>query len=169
MRRADRLFQIQALVLGARVVQRYGDAGLAAGAGSLLGKVGAVLPKELTRSLVDTPLFVPGGLPSGQRVSSVLSTLREALGQRRKLQIGYRDEQERRSKRVVRPLGAFLWSRTWTMAAWCELRDDFRSFRLDRVEVCLALDSRFSDEPGRTLADFLARCGPEATKLLAGS
>jgi len=65
----------------------------------------------------------------------------------------------------VRPLGVFFWGRTWTLAAWCEMRTDFRNFRLDRIRDATLLD-RFEDEPGRTLKDLLGRYGPEAVKLL---
>lgn len=160
--------EIQALVLGARVVGEFGDAALTAAAGSVLAKVAAVLPKGLNDSLHATPLFVPPAPPFGKRASAVLATIREALAAKQKLQLTYRDVDDRRTKRVVRPLGAFLWSRTWTLAAWCELRRDFRNFRLDRVDICLPLDVTFEDEPGRTLADFLAACCPDAAKLLSG-
>ena len=69
------------------------------------------------------------------------------------------------SERTVRPLGVFFWGKTWTLAAWCEMRVDFRNFRLDRVGESALLD-RFEDEPGRTLRDLLAQYGPEAVKLL---
>jgi predicted DNA-binding transcriptional regulator YafY len=55
----------------------------------------------------------------------------------------------------VRPLGCFYWGKVWTLAAWCEQREDFRSFRVDRVTYVRRLDERFRDEPGRTLADHL--------------
>ncbi|MNU03315.1 hypothetical protein D3C72_2472930 [compost metagenome] len=55
----------------------------------------------------------------------------------------------------MRPLGCFFWGKVWTLAAWCERRQDFRSFRVDRIEALKALDLRFVDEPGKTLADLL--------------
>ncbi len=70
-----------------------------------------------------------------------------------------------RTERTVRPLGVFFWGRVWTLAAWCELRNDFRNFRLDRTDD-LAVDERFEDESGKTLRDLLSRYGPEAVKLL---
>ena len=42
----------------------------------------------------------------------------------------------------------------WTLAAWCELRGDFRNFRVDRIERAEPLEERFRDEPGRSLADL---------------
>ena len=58
------------------------------------------------------------------------------------------------SERQVRPLGCFFWSEVWTLAAWCEQREDFRNFRIDRVLDLQVLDDRFRDEPGRTLPDL---------------
>jgi predicted DNA-binding transcriptional regulator YafY len=59
----------------------------------------------------------------------------------------------------------FFWGRTWTLAAWCELRVAFRNFRLDRVSDA-TIGDRFEDEAGRTLRDLLAQYGPRAVKLL---
>ncbi|MCB1620427.1 MAG: WYL domain-containing protein [Thiothrix sp.] len=55
-----------------------------------------------------------------------------------------------------RPLGLFFWGNVWTLAAWCELRTDFRNFRLDRIQRLNALSGTFSECPGQGLTDFLA-------------
>ena len=65
-------------------------------------------------------------------------------------------------------LGVFFWGRKWTLSAWCELRNDFRDFRLDRVRQATMLDETFEEEPGRTLRDLLARYGPNAVRMLDG-
>jgi predicted DNA-binding transcriptional regulator YafY len=57
----------------------------------------------------------------------------------------------------VRPLGCFYWGEVWTLAAWCEVRDGFRNFRVDRIETIGLSDQRFRDEPGKTLADLFRR------------
>ena len=56
--------------------------------------------------------------------------------------------------------------RKWTLAAWCELRNDFRNFRLDRVIESTVLDEAFDDEAGKTLRDLLTKIGPDAVRLL---
>jgi len=61
----------------------------------------------------------------------------------------------------VRPLGCFFWGQVWTLAAWREARDDFRSFRVDRITAVVVLDERFRDEPGRSLADLFRRYAVE--------
>lgn len=158
--------ELQALVLGARIVRRFGDARLARASESILAKVAAVVPKELEPLLVETPLFVPS-FSFGMKTSDAMMTTRDALIGRRKLQFRYIDAGGRESERAVRPLGLFFWGRTWTLAAWCEMRNDFRDFRLDRVRDLQMLDLTFEDEPGRTLRDLLARYGPEALKLMS--
>jgi predicted DNA-binding transcriptional regulator YafY len=159
--------EIQALVLGARMVRRFGDPALARAAETILAKVAAVIPRTLEPLLSDTQLFVPPGLEATGSPDA-LGLVRDALGQRHKLRLHYADARGDTTDRVVRPLGVFFWGRTWTLAAWCELRSDFRSFRIDRIRDCVSLDDTYADEPGRTLRDLLTRYGPDAVRLLDG-
>jgi predicted DNA-binding transcriptional regulator YafY len=156
--------EIQALVLGARIVRQVGDPSLARAADAILNKVATVLPKELEPLLAETRLFAPA-TRSGARSADALAIVREALVERRRMRLRYENERGDRTERTVRPLGVFFWGKTWTLAAWCEMRVAFRNFRLDRVSESALLD-RFEDEPGRTLRDLLAQYGPEAVKLL---
>jgi predicted DNA-binding transcriptional regulator YafY len=156
--------EIQALVLGARIVAQFGDPALARASESILGKVAGVLPKELEPLLADTRLFVPNRR-SNARSSAGLAVAREALVAQRRLHLKYANEKGEESERAVRPLGVFFWGKTWTLAAWCELRIGFRNFRLDRISNA-TLGERFDDEPGRTLRDMLQQYGPAAVKLL---
>ena len=57
------------------------------------------------------------------------------------------------TERTVRPLGLFYWGKVWTLAAWCELRTDFRNFRVDRIGSHAA-GPAFADEAGHTLDDY---------------
>lgn len=155
--------EIEALVLGARIVRRMGDERLARSADSILAKVAAVVPEPQRAVLDDLKLYVP---ESGMLVSRALTAVRDALVDRRKLRIAYQDAGGQASERTVRPLAAFFWGKVWTMSAWCELRDDFRDFRLDRIERVVTLEETFEDEPGRTLPDLLARYNINAQKLL---
>ena len=157
--------EIQALVLGARIVRQYGDAALARASESILSKAAAVLPKDMAPLLTETALFAPASAGS-RRSAEGLSVAREALVERRKIRFTYEKPGGEGTVRIVRPLGIFFWGKTWTLAAWCELREDFRNFRLDRVSQATILELRFEEEPGKTLRDLLATYGPSALKLL---
>jgi len=157
--------EIQALVLGARMVRQFGDPALARASDAILGKVAAIVPKELAPLVAETRLFVPSTIGAGKSADA-LTLAREALIARRKLELSYATADGAATRRTVRPLGIFFWGRTWTLAAWCELRQDFRNFRLDRIAESTMLDERFEDEAGKALRDMLARYGPEALRLI---
>src|SRR5215510_6265320 len=157
--------EIQALVLGARIVRQFGDATLARASDGILAKVAAIVPKDLAPLLAGTPLFVPSTIGAGKSADA-LTIAREALIARRKLEVSYAKADGAATKRILRPLGIFFWGRTWTLAAWCELRQDFRNFRLDRIAASTMLDETFADEPGKSLREMLTRYGPEAVRLI---
>ena len=157
--------EIQALVLGARIVRQFGDPALARASDAILGKVAAIVPKDLAPLVAETRLFVPSTIGAGKSAAA-LTLAREALIARRKLELSYAKADGAATKRIVRPLGIFFWGRTWTLAAWCELRQDFRNFRLDRIAASTMLDETFEDEAGKALRDMLARYGPAALRLI---
>ena len=156
--------EAKALVASVRMAQVWLDPVLARGAQEALGKIISVLPVEARVAAEALAVYAPqGGLP--EHVQRTLQTLREAVQARDKVFIHYRDLGDNPSERTLRPLGCFYWGKVWTLAAWCEHRNDFRSFRVDRVTYVRRLEERFRDEPGRTLAD-LARL--EASQASAG-
>ncbi|HTB34826.1 MAG TPA: WYL domain-containing protein, partial [bacterium] len=83
------------------------------------------------------------------------------------LRFRYTAEDGRSTQRTVRPLALLFWGRVWTLAAWCELRRDFRSFRADRMQGLKAGPRTFKDEPGKTLKDFQRRVRREPHPALA--
>ena len=93
-----------------------------------------------------------------------LQQLREAAQTRHKVRLRYHALSDEHSERTLRPLGCFFWGQVWTLAAWCETRQAFRSFRLDRMTQLERLDERFRDEAGKTLADLLREVGAQARR-----
>jgi predicted DNA-binding transcriptional regulator YafY len=150
--------EIEAMVLGARIVTSWGDAALAKGAGEALARVESVLPDRLRLRLNETRLFAPG-FHVPRAVIDRLPQLRTAMESRRKVRLEYTSADGTETQRVVRPIGLFFWGYGWSLAAWCELRVAFRSFRLDRIRAIEVLNERFHDEPGRTLDDFMSATG----------
>ena len=150
--------EAQALVAAVRVAQPRLDSELAQHADSALSKILSVLPAASRAAAESLALFAPpGALDEATRERLLL--LRQATEAHRKLHIRYRDLNDSLSQRTLRPLGCFHWQAAWTLAAWCELRQDFRSFRVDRIKALQVLDERFRDEPGRTLADLMRAVG----------
>jgi predicted DNA-binding transcriptional regulator YafY len=93
-----------------------------------------------------------------------LQLWREATQGTHKLALIYSDAQGRTSERTVWPLGSFFWGAVWTLVAWCETRQDFRSFRLDRIQAMTGLPETFQLAEGQRLIDYLRGQGvdPEA-------
>lgn len=142
------------LVAAARLAQAWVDPSMAADIEGALGKILSVLSPAARASAEAVALYAPDlGADNATRVR--LQTLREAIRARRKLRLRYLDLVEAASERNVRPLGCFYWGKVWTLAAWCELRKDFRGFRVDRIDTVEMLPDPFRDEAGKTLPDFL--------------
>lgn len=152
--------EIEALVLGARIVQAWGGGALAESADQALSKIESVLPPRLRDRVPDARLFAPGFHVRAE-LTAHLSSLREAITGQRKIQFRYVDKKEAATERRVQPLGLFFWGAAWSVGAWCELRSDFRNFRLDRMREFSVLDEKFIPAPGRTLADFFRRYDDE--------
>ena len=146
--------EVEALVAGARMVEAWADPGLRDAARSLLRKAEAVLPART--KLEDLPIVVPDfHVPAS--VASFLGELRVALRERRKVRVRYARKDGESTLRVLRPLGLAFWGSGWSLAAWCELRNDFRTFRPDRIEGLEVLDATFEPMAGRGFDDYLRR------------
>ena len=148
--------ELAALALGSRMVQGWADRELGAAAERALLRIESVLPEGHRRRLDRQALMVPDFHIRASQIGP-LGLLRHAIDEARKLRFDYTRADGAASTRVVRPLGLFFWGGGWSLAGWCELRGDFRNFRLDRMEVPELLDDTFAEEAGRTLRDFLAR------------
>ena len=157
--------EIEALVIGARMVESHGDPALGEAARRALVKIEAVVPPPLRRALLATPVFAPTP-KRGRGSSDVLEPMRTAIGLRRKLRFGYVRRDGEPSSRVVRPVGLYFWGSTWSLAGWCELREDWRSFRVDRIEALEVLDDTFTDET--SLAAYVRHIEPEAGQYVVG-
>ena len=153
--------EIEALVLGARVVASFGDEKLARAAAAVVSKVEAVLPARLKPKISQAGLYAPR-TPASSASGEGLLAVRLALTERQKLRIHYVKGDGATSDRVIWPLGAFFWGRSWTVTAWCELRNDFRNFRLDRIEQIEATGDTFPEEAERSLAAYFRSIGVDA-------
>jgi len=134
--------ELEALVLGARWVERQGDSGLTQAAGTALAKIATASPRDLRDVLADAGLFAPR---FGETTSpnATLQPVREAIRKEHKLRIAYVDVSGASSERVIWPIALAFMEQTRVVAAWCELRDGFRHFRADRMHILAVLNIRY--------------------------
>ena len=144
--------EVQALTLGLQLVTSGADPSLATAAGSLRAKIAAVLPARLMAGVGEETWVFPG--EEALAAARHLPGLRRAIRLRERVMIRYKDHSGTLTERPVRPLILEFWGRVWTLATWCETRNDFRSFRVDRIDSLRPTGETFPDEPGRTLADW---------------
>ncbi len=139
--------EIEAAVLGAQWVAGRGDPVLAAAARDLIAKITSVVPDRLRPFIADPSIGTPpkSGLPADM---IDLAHVRAWIRDGRKIRIDYRDERGAVSDRVIWPVIIGFFDQARMLAAWCELRQDFRSFRTDRVVAAEFLDEKYPTRPG---------------------
>lgn len=144
--------ELSALQHGLAVISSAPDDPLHAAALSLLAKLEAVLPD--TQNVTGFAVYP---FADAARGFQHLPALRAAIKARQKLSLHYHNSAGQVTDRAVRPLKLDSWGRVWTVTVWCELRSDFRVLRVDRIAALRVLPQLFIDEPGKSLADYLAR------------
>ncbi|SMY06184.1 helix-turn-helix transcriptional regulator [Flavimaricola marinus] len=147
--------EIVALVAGARMIRAWGGASMAASAEEALIKIETVLPDDARARANRVAVHAMGGDTMTDDLRAQLDRIEAASEARVRLAISYADEQQNQTERIVRPLGLWFWGKVWTLVAWCELRQGFRMFRIDRMASIENLDV-FRPEKGQSLRDFFA-------------
>ncbi|MCK0166845.1 YafY family transcriptional regulator [Jannaschia sp. S6380] len=157
--------EITALALGARMAVAWGGPAMAAGARDALAKIEAVVPRrEELRAALDR-LGAPS-MGQSAELRERLDRVDALIRDRRVLLLDYADEVGRQTERRVQPLALWFWGRAWTLVAWCELRGDFRMFRIDRIRD-LTPKEQFTPAPACGLPVLLARLAEEEGCALA--
>jgi predicted DNA-binding transcriptional regulator YafY len=150
--------EIEALVLGSRwVARRAEDARLGDAAANAIAKITSVLPEDLRQSVEGAALLVG----AGEVIPAVvdLGAIRLAIRSERKLAIAYRNADGSATERAVWPFAIGFFDRVRVVAAWCELRQDYRTFRLDRISRMEALPDRYPRRRAVMLKEWREREG----------
>ena len=145
--------QLDALAIGLSFVEVAGDTSLSEAAQEVRAKLQAALPEPEKRKLENAPLFA--SRRQGQ-ATPMLKTVRRAIRETEVLQLRYSDGEGNQTKRRVRPLGIWAFTDGWLFVGWCELRRDFRAFRLDRISAIEVTGEHFVDEPDKSLSTYLS-------------
>jgi len=150
--------ELDALLLGIRMVQAWSDEDLSTAADSVLNKIRAVLPDRVHHQHIRNEewINVPN-LDSNRQLSAFSTQIRRAIKKMNIVLMKYEKPDGEKSSRRLWPLGLFYWGQTWTLVAWCEKRDDYRMFRLDRIESLETLDEHYAQRPDRNLQHYLSQ------------
>lgn len=145
--------ELDALMLGARMVESWGDRAIAKAARQAVDKITTVLPETLRKEMQAEVMF---SMPSrGKRILEIdFTSLRRAIRTKQVVEFQYTAEESLESHRRVRPLCLAFFAPVWLLTAWCEARNDFRNFRLDRMQAMQIKEEQFRDEKGKQLQDY---------------
>ncbi|MFN3537530.1 MAG: helix-turn-helix transcriptional regulator [Brevundimonas sp.] len=147
--------ELEAAVLGAQWVAGRADPALARAARDLIAKIAATVPETMRPHVLEPAVITP---PAWNNMTEALDMglVRAAIRAGRKMTIDYVDEQDRATRRVIWPFLAAYRDTTRMLIAWCEMRDDFRMFRADRVRTAAFLEDRYPMRPGTLRARWEA-------------
>ena len=163
--------EVEALALGLRKVMAIGDEELASAAENAMTKLSPVLPK-LVRTELESGILLAHSYTREGRLAELArrgapvrpvdpALIRKSAREERKLEISYRDEQGRKTLRIIWPLAIAYMDTVDLVIAWCELRSDFRTFRLDRLQDAEIVDDSFRPHRVPKLRTFLDRMAQE--------
>ena len=133
--------ELEALFVGVQWVASRADMQMADAARSGLSKISAVLPEDLRFDLDSSGLLV-GPAERQLEITIDVTLMRKALRRERKLSISYLDAGGEATRRTIWPIAFGLFNKVDVLAAWCELRSDFRHFRADRIATLELLEAR---------------------------
>ncbi|HEY1797238.1 MAG TPA: YafY family protein [Stellaceae bacterium] len=146
--------EVDAIAVGARLVRRLRDPQLTAAANRVLAKIDTALPDALRDQLEAEPFYVSDGSAPDMVID--LAEIRRAIRETRKIALAYQDESGRATRRTIWPIALAYYVDVTLIGAWCELRQDFRNFRADRIRRADILDNVFPGDQRRLMEEWLA-------------
>ena len=146
--------ELKALALGAQMVRTWSDEKMASTTATAIRKIESILPEKLKKETQLEAIQVPD-FGVTKHLKENLERVRLATDENRKLLIGYRSLQDEETERVIWPMMLYFWGNKWTLGAWCELRENFRSFRVDLIGHIEETGEYYTSEPGRDLAAYI--------------
>ncbi|MCO5133097.1 MAG: YafY family transcriptional regulator [Phyllobacteriaceae bacterium] len=152
--------EVSALIVGARMVGAWSGARMALAAETALSKIDNILPDDMRGMAQTTPVFAYD-FQMPDFLKRRLDDLNAAIASRTVLELVYEAPEREPTRRNIEPVGLNYWGKTWTVAAWCRLREDFRTFRIDRIQSMRDTGEQAKIVKGRTLRDYLLRMSSE--------
>jgi predicted DNA-binding transcriptional regulator YafY len=148
--------ELEAIMLGVRLVMARGDGDLGAAAQRVSGKISTTMQAGAGDRYKNLPLRAVSKLTEEHSKANLhLSFLRRAVRDRVVVTLEYLDLKDNITERIVRPLGLTMFDAVWLLTGWCESRNDFRNFRLDRISKVETAGQVFRHQKGQRFEDYL--------------
>ncbi|MGW6779995.1 helix-turn-helix transcriptional regulator [Brucella pseudogrignonensis] len=148
--------ELEAIMLGVRLVMARGDGDLGAAAQRVSGKISSTMQVGAGDRYKNLPLRAVSKLTEEHSKANLhLSFLRRAVRDRVVVTLEYLDLKDNITERIVRPLGLTMFDAVWLLTGWCESRNDFRNFRLDRISKVETAGQVFRHQKGQRFEDYL--------------
>ncbi|MET3825121.1 putative DNA-binding transcriptional regulator YafY [Sphingomonas sp. PvP055] len=147
--------EIEALVLGSRWVSERADGVLGKAARNVLAKIGAVLPDDLKAGIEASGMLIGPGTPIPAR-DDELATIRRAIRSEHKIHVSYADELGNATERTLWPIALAFYDRVRVLVAWCELRQSYRHFRIDRIATLQGIAEKYPGRRAKLLKEWHA-------------
>ena len=155
--------ELEALVLGIRLLKAWGDDELVDAANKAQAKIKAVVPDRVAFELdrKSTKFLVPNYKREAHIQFSQL--LRDAIDKCVLVKLHYKSEDGSKTSRTVRPLGLMFWGQAWTLVAWCEMRSAYRLFRLDRIQTAKVMAKTFTLSASCNFSHYVSQFEADVT------
>lgn len=147
--------ELEALILGAKMVQGWSDSELGHAAEKALQKIQSIIPDSLHSSYYSHDDWLIVTDFQREFASKYSDLIRKAIKSKRIVNMEYENQDKVSSTRSVWPLGMIFWGKVWTLVAWCSLRENYRAFRLDRITNLKILDQKFETHESLSLKHYL--------------
>ena len=145
--------ELQSLLIGLRMVRAFTDKELAQAARQAEDKILSVLPENLKHIAEEQAYRIPI-LNKDNDKRDIHLQLRKACEDKHKLNLDYADNNGNESRRCIWPLTMIGWGDNWTLLAWCELREDYRNFRFDRITKITSSAVKFKTSRTRSMSHY---------------
>ncbi len=150
--------ELDSIILGLRMISNRSNTTLKQAASTATGKIADVLPKEVQEKFIEAPLLAHSGKASEIELDDwQFTVIRHAIRNHKQLEITYQSLQGERSQRVIHPLGLTTFDEVWILTAWCELRKDYRNFRVDLLTSLKETGDLFQIRPNKSFQDYLRK------------
>ncbi len=148
--------EMDGIILGLRLLASRSDNALAQASLTAMGKIADVLPEGAKESFLNRPLMAVSKKATEDELNDAnFILIRQSIRSHQKLTIKYLSLAEDVSERIIHPLGLTTFDNVWLLTAWCELKDDYRNFRVDRILSITARDEKFETGPGKSFQNFI--------------